>query len=137
LKTLHIALIEEITNLEDAAENAMLICGNFGVLHARSTTLFNHGITFENSITFEQTSRTEGKIVSDSPHAGYLEYGNPYAGAYIEQTPHVVYFANTGQFRWVDHTIGHGPLPFIAEAGEYAADLLPEVFDDQLGKLER
>ena len=130
------ALNELIQEVEKAAERALEKAGELGVKEARSTTLFKHGNAFDEGIVFNKLSNHEGEVISEKDI--YLEYGNGPAGQEIPFAhPHVVYIEAIGDFRYVDHTVAHGPLPYMTNAAEAVDNAIEDIFEAEFANILR
>ena len=134
--TLEQAIQETILEIEKAATRTLEKAGELGVKEARSTTLFKHGNAFDEAIVFNKLSNHEGEVVSEKDI--YLEYGNGPKGQEIPfNTPHVVYIEAIGDFRYVDHTVAHGPLPYMTNAADAVENAIEDIFEAELANILR
>jgi hypothetical protein len=130
------AINELLHEVEIAAERTLEKAGQLGITEARSTTLFKHGNAFDEGIVFHKLSGHEGEVVSEKDI--YLEYGNGPKGSEIPfNHPHVAFIEAIQDFRYVTHTVAHGPLPYMTNASEAVDNAIEDIFEAEFADILR
>jgi hypothetical protein len=136
MKNIHDILLEYLPELDEVVEKTLEIAGKRGVEIARSTTLFNHGDSFNAAITYTQLTSHSGLVDADPVDKKGVHYG-----AFLEYgtRPHIIEAKNAKTLRFeVDgdvifakrvHHPGTKAYGFMEKSGEQLESELPDIFD--------
>ena len=127
------AIKDSITEIESAAEKTLQDAGEFAREAAISTDLFKVSSSFKAHTQFHTLDKLNGFVLTDRPWAEYLEFGNNQKGPFIRPVnAKALHFVVGGRDVFTKKVRTHGPLPFMANAGDKLDSEIENIFNRNL-----
>jgi hypothetical protein len=127
------AMQDVVKEVEKAAEKTLQDAGEFARQEAINTDLFKVSSSFKAHTQFHTLDKLNGFVLADMPHAQYLEFGNNEKGPFIRPVnAKALHFVVGGRDVFTKKVRSHGPLPFMANAGDKLDSEIENIFNRNL-----
>lgn len=135
-----IAALKGISNeLDSVISSSLDTLAEIGASNARSSRLFkNRSGTLRREIKFTRDGEMARRVIADTNYAGYVEFGNRPGGTGQRIYPKrakALRFEVDGKVIFRKWVRSHGPLPFMGKARDLMVSFIPDLFENNLGRL--
>lgn len=128
-----------ISDLKPTVEDALDTLAEIAVTNAKSSTLFkNQTGTLRREIAFRKNGSFIRDVISPTPYAKYVEFGNRPNGTGDRIYPKkagALRFVINGQTLFRNRVRSHGPLPYMGSAHKFTQSFLPNLVRNKFERL--